>query len=174
MLCKLLASLCTLWKGNIAIWYHTEQCLKLAFVNFLRGITIYSYFNHKDVCTFIKIRHGIIKQCHGNYKDLRKNSIISLRLGFLEIPLKNIWVSWGVLFKGLGVQHPEALLAKTMILSSGTDPHLHTRSNYACVKVSHCWSSDNTDHTLTGSWFLVVMAGSCYHLANICGCLANC
>ena len=33
-----------------------------------------------------------------------QNSIISLRLRFLEIPLKNIWVSWGVLFKGLGVQ----------------------------------------------------------------------
>ena len=33
-----------------------------------------------------------------------KNSIISLRLGFLKIPHKNIWVSWGVLFKGLGVQ----------------------------------------------------------------------
>ena len=33
-----------------------------------------------------------------------KNSIISLRLGFLEIPHKHIWVSWGVLFKGLGVQ----------------------------------------------------------------------
>ena len=33
-----------------------------------------------------------------------KSSIISLRLGFLEIPHKNIWVSWGVLFKGLGVQ----------------------------------------------------------------------
>ena len=33
-----------------------------------------------------------------------KNSIISLRLGFLEILHKNIWVSWGVLFKGLGVQ----------------------------------------------------------------------
>ena len=32
------------------------------------------------------------------------NSIISLRLGFLEIPHKNIWVSWAVLFKGLGVQ----------------------------------------------------------------------
>ena len=33
-----------------------------------------------------------------------KNSIISLRLRFLEIPHKNIWVSRGVLFKGLGVQ----------------------------------------------------------------------
>ena len=33
-----------------------------------------------------------------------KNSIISLRLRFLEIPHKENWVSWGVHFKGLGVQ----------------------------------------------------------------------
>ena len=33
-----------------------------------------------------------------------ENSIISLRFGFLEITHKNIWVSWEVLFKGLGVQ----------------------------------------------------------------------
>ena len=52
---------------------------------------------------FIKIRHDINKQCHGNYRRW-KISIISLILGFLEIPHKNIWVSWGVLFKGLGVQ----------------------------------------------------------------------
>ena len=39
---------------------------------------------------------GIIRRC--------KNSIIGLRLRFLEIPHLNIWVSWGVLFEGLGVQ----------------------------------------------------------------------
>ena len=33
-----------------------------------------------------------------------KTSIIRLRLRFLEISHKNIWVSWGVLFKGLSVQ----------------------------------------------------------------------
>ena len=33
-----------------------------------------------------------------------KSSIISLRLRFLEISHWKIWVSWGVLFKGLGVQ----------------------------------------------------------------------
>ena len=33
-----------------------------------------------------------------------KNSIVSLRLRFLEIPHKKIWVSWEVLVKGLGVQ----------------------------------------------------------------------
>ena len=33
-----------------------------------------------------------------------KNSIICLRLTFSEILHKNVWVSWEVLFKGLGVQ----------------------------------------------------------------------
>ena len=33
-----------------------------------------------------------------------KNSIISLRLRYLEIPHKNFWVSRGVLLKGFGVQ----------------------------------------------------------------------
>ena len=33
-----------------------------------------------------------------------KNSIICLRLIFYEIPHKKIWLSWGVLFKGLCVQ----------------------------------------------------------------------
>ena len=33
-----------------------------------------------------------------------KNSIINLRLRFSEIPHKSFWVSWGILFKGLGVQ----------------------------------------------------------------------
>ena len=33
-----------------------------------------------------------------------KNSIISLILRFLEVPHKKIWVSWGVLYKALGVQ----------------------------------------------------------------------
>ena len=41
---------------------------------------------------FVKIMHDIIKQCHGNYK--MKNSIVSFRLRFLEIPHKEIWVSW--------------------------------------------------------------------------------
>ena len=36
--------------------------------------------------------------------DIITITIISLRLRFLEIPHKDIWVSWGVLFKGLGVQ----------------------------------------------------------------------
>ena len=37
-----------------------------------------------------------------------------LEIDTLRNHYKNIWVSWGVLFKGLGVQKdPDALLAKT-------------------------------------------------------------
>ena len=47
-------------------------CLKLAVVNFL-GVQIYegSQYTHistKKLFKFIKIRHDIIRQCHGNYK----------------------------------------------------------------------------------------------------------
>ena len=52
-------------------------CLKLAVVKFW-GIQIFKgdhniliYFNH-NMKKFIKIRHGIIKQYHGNYKEMKK------------------------------------------------------------------------------------------------------
>ena len=48
-----------------------------------------------------------------------KNSIINLRLSFLENPHKKFWVSWGVLFKSLGVQKG-TLLAKTMAYMART------------------------------------------------------
>ena len=41
---------------------------------------------------FIKIGHDIIKQCHGNYKEMKKLNH-KLEIGILEIPHKNIWVS---------------------------------------------------------------------------------
>ena len=68
------------------------------------------------MCKFIKIRHGVIKQCRGNCKEMKK-SIISLRLKFLEIPhKKNLGVLRGS-FQGFGCpkRHPDALLAKTML-----------------------------------------------------------
>ena len=82
-------------------------CLKLAVVKFL-GVHIlggsqYTHISTINMYKFIKIRLDIIKQCHGNYREMKKLNH-SLRLGFLEIPHKNIWVSLGVLFKGLGVQ----------------------------------------------------------------------
>ena len=53
---------------------------------------MYTHISTINMYNFIKIRHDIIKKCHGNYKDM-KNSIIRLRLGFLEIPHKILWVS---------------------------------------------------------------------------------
>ena len=51
---------------------------------------------------FIKIRHDIIKQCHGNYKEMKEfNYKLEIEF-FRKSTLKNL----GVLrsFKGLGVQ----------------------------------------------------------------------
>ena len=52
---------------------------------------------------FIKRRHDILIQCHWKYKEIKK---INYKLG-IEIfrnSTLSIWVTWGVLFKGLGVQ----------------------------------------------------------------------
>ena len=49
---------------------------------------------------FIKIRHDIIKQCHGNYKEMKKFNYKLEPEIFRNSTLKKL----GVLFKGLGVQ----------------------------------------------------------------------
>ena len=62
---------------------------------------------------FIKIRQDIIKQCHGNYKEMKKfNYKIEI---FRNSTLKNMGVLRGS-FKGFGCPKrlPDALLAKTM------------------------------------------------------------
>ena len=51
-------------------------CLKLAVVKFwgaqiFKGITI-SHISTVNMYQFIKIRHDIINQCHGNYKEMKK------------------------------------------------------------------------------------------------------
>ena len=52
---------------------------------------------------FINVRHDIIKQCLGNYKEMLKFNY-TLEIEIFRNSTQNIWVSWGVLFKGLGVQ----------------------------------------------------------------------
>ena len=52
-------------------------CLKLAIVKFwgvhiFRGTPIFSDFNHKHVHKFIKIRHDILIEYHGNYMEMKK------------------------------------------------------------------------------------------------------
>ena len=65
---------------------------------------------------FIKIRHDIIKQCHGNYKEM-KTFNYKLKI---EILRNSTQKDFGVLrgsFQGFGCpkRHPDALLAKTML-----------------------------------------------------------
>ena len=64
---------------------------------------------------FIKIRHDIIKQCHGNYKGMKKfNCKLEIEI-FRNSTQKYLGVLRGS-FNGLGCpkRHPDALLAKTV------------------------------------------------------------
>ena len=63
----------------------------------------------------IKIRHDIIKQCHGNYKEMKKFKFkLEIKI-FRNSTHKNLGVLRGS-FQGFGCpkRHPNALLAKTM------------------------------------------------------------
>ena len=64
---------------------------------------------------FIKIRHDIIKQCHGNYKEMKKfNYKLEIAI-FRNSTQKNLGVLRGSFFRfGCPKRHPDALLAKTM------------------------------------------------------------
>ena len=67
---------------------------------------------------FIKIRHDIIKQRHGNYKEMKKfNYKLEIEI-FRNSTQKNLGVLRGS-FQGFGCpkRHPDALLAKTMLSS---------------------------------------------------------
>ena len=105
---KYFANLCFVQKLFSKVGQNTLQglsqeletgCLKLAIVKFL-GVQIFKgdhsilNFNHKHV--YIYQNKAIIWQWD--------NLIICLRLTYKEIPHKEFWASWGVLFKGLGVQ----------------------------------------------------------------------
>ena len=65
---------------------------------------------------FIKIRHDIIKQCHGNCKEMKKfNYKLEIEI-FRNSTLNNLGVLRGS-FQGSGCpkRHPDALLAKTLL-----------------------------------------------------------
>ena len=52
-------------------------CLQLAVVKFwasrfFLGGSQYTHISTINMYKFIKIRHDIIKQCHGNYKEMKK------------------------------------------------------------------------------------------------------
>ena len=82
-------------------------CLKLAVVKFWgvqifkgdQNILIFQPYGI-SMYKFIKIRHDIIKQCHGNYKEMKK---FNYKLE-IEIFKNSTLKKFGVLFKSLGVQ----------------------------------------------------------------------
>ena len=53
---------------------------------------------------FIKIRHDILIQCHGNYMEMKIFNLYAWDWHLKKFLTKKNWVSWGVLSKGLGVQ----------------------------------------------------------------------
>ena len=64
-------------------------CLKLAVVKFL-GVQIFKGDHNILISTinmykFIRIRHDIIKQCHGNYKAMKKFNYM-LEIGIFRNP----------------------------------------------------------------------------------------
>ena len=65
---------------------------------------------------FIKIRHDIIKQCHGNYKEMEKfNYKLDIEM-FRNCTPKKLGVLRGSSKEfGCPKKHPDALLAKTMM-----------------------------------------------------------
>ena len=64
---------------------------------------------------FIKLRHDIIKQCHGNYKEMKKFNY-KLDIEIFRNSTQNILGVLRASFQGFGCpkRHPDALLAKTM------------------------------------------------------------
>ena len=57
-------------------------CLKLAVIKFLgiqifKGGSQYTHISTINMYKFIKIRHDIIEQCHGNYKEIRKIQLLA-------------------------------------------------------------------------------------------------
>ena len=82
--------------------------------NFYGG-SQYTHISTIDMYTYIKIRHHIIKQYHGNYKEMKKFNY-KLEIGiFRNSSQKYLGVLRGS-FLGFGCpkRHPDALLAKTM------------------------------------------------------------
>ena len=64
---------------------------------------------------FIKLRHDIIKQCHGNYKEMTKFNY-KLEIEIFRNSTQNILDVLRGSLQGFGCpkKHPDSLLAKTM------------------------------------------------------------
>ena len=92
-------------------------CLEFAVKIFLgfqifKGGSQYTHISTINMYKFIKIRHDIIKQCHGNYKEMKKfNYKLEIEI-FRNSTQKYLGVLRGS-FQGFGCpkRHPDALLA---------------------------------------------------------------
>ena len=82
-------------------------CLKLAIVKFL-GVQIFRVPNYSQICTiymykFIKVRHDILIECHGNYMEMEKvklyawdwhfKKFLTKRFGCPEGCFLRVWAS---------------------------------------------------------------------------------
>ena len=76
-------------------------CPKLAIVKYL-GLQ-YTRISTINMYKFIKTRHDILIQCDGNCMEMKKIKYM-LEINILRNSSQIFWVSWGLLFKGLGVQ----------------------------------------------------------------------
>ena len=75
-------------------------CLELAVVKslgvqILKGGSQYTHISTINMYKFIKIRHDIIKQCHGDYKEMKKfNYKLEIEI-FRNYPQRNLDVLRG-------------------------------------------------------------------------------
>ena len=75
----------------------------LGFHIFKGGGSQYTHISTINMYKFIKIRHDIIKQCHGNYKEMKKNNFkLEIEIfrnstqkifGYPEMFFSRVWVS---------------------------------------------------------------------------------
>ena len=118
---------CQGFSAGIKCWHQglsqdlETGCPKLAIVKFL-GVQIFKgdhniLRNQPLRCiNFIKIRHNICIQCHGNHMDLKKFNYM-LEIDILRnSPQRFLGVLRGAFLRfGCTKRHPDALLAKTMV-----------------------------------------------------------
>ena len=79
--------------GNCKIWGRPN----------LKGRPQFTQISTINMYKFIKIRHDILIKCHGNCMEKKKFNYM-LEIDIFRNSSQKKWVSWGFVFKGLGVQ----------------------------------------------------------------------
>ena len=99
----------TFWWISQGLIHDLETgCPKLAIVEcwgvLFSGRSQYTEIITINMCLLIEIMHTILIQCQGKQIKVKKLQWYCLKSTFYEIPHKNIWVSWRVIFEVLRVQ----------------------------------------------------------------------